>query len=178
MDEKRVSEAWRIPDGLWERMEPLLPKVRRSRKGGRPPVPLRRVMDGVFYVLRTGCQWKAVPPEFGSGSTLHRKFQEFVRRGVFRRFWQAGLMEYDELRGIQWDWQSIDGAMTKAPLGGEKYGPQPHRSGRIWDEAKPAYGWSRRSPGPGGPGGQHARQVAGGIHAGKHGRGAARAHVA
>ena len=125
MDEKRIADGWRIPDELWERVEPLMPRFRRSRKGGRPPIPSRQVFDGIFYVLRTGCQWKAVPPEFGSGSTLHRRFQACVKRGVFRKLWQAGLMEYDELKGIQWDWQSIDGAMTKAPLAGEKRGVWP-----------------------------------------------------
>jgi transposase len=43
------------------------------------------VLDGIFYVLRTGCQWKAVPPEFGSGSSLHRYFQHLVKRGVFKK---------------------------------------------------------------------------------------------
>lgn len=157
MDNKRVADEWRIPDALWEQIEPLLPRVRRSRKGGRPPVPYREVMNGIFYVLRTGCQWKAVPPEFGSGSTLHRRFQQWVKRGVFRKLWQAGLMEYDALAGIQWDWQSIDGAMTKAPLGGEKYGPKPHRPGQIGHEAKPAYGWRRRSSGGGGQRREYAR---------------------
>ena len=60
--------SWRIPDSLWRRMEPLLPKYRRSRKGGRPRADLRQVADGIFYVLRTGCQWKAAPEEFGSGT--------------------------------------------------------------------------------------------------------------
>jgi transposase len=85
MEQKQVSEAWRIPDELWQHIEPLLPKRRKSRKGGRPPLPYRQVFDGIFYVLRTGCQWKAVPPEFGSGSSLHRYFQRWVRRGLFRR---------------------------------------------------------------------------------------------
>lgn len=178
MDEKRISDGWRIPDELWDRIEPLLPKIHRSRKGGRPPVPFRQVLDGIFYVLRTGCQWKAVPPEFGSGSTLHRRFQMFAKRGVFLKLWEAGLMEYDELKGIQWDWQSIDGTMTKAPLGGEKYRPKPHGSGQIGHEAKPAYRWRRRSPGGGSQRSQYARHATGGAHAGKHGGRAARAHVA
>ena len=83
MNPKPVAEEWRIPDELWQRVEPLLPKRRRSRKGGRPPLPYRQVLDGIFYVLRTGCQWKAAPREFGSGSSLHRYFQRLVRRGVF-----------------------------------------------------------------------------------------------
>ncbi len=84
MEPKQVGEAWRIPDELWQRIEPLLPKRRQSSKGGRPPLPYRKVLDGIFYVLRTGCQWKAVPPEFGSGSSLHRYFQQWVKRGVFK----------------------------------------------------------------------------------------------
>jgi transposase len=85
MNRKQVEEAWRLPDELWQRVEPLLPKRRRSRKGGRPPLPYRQVLDGIFYVLRTGCHWKAAPPEFGSGSSLHRYFQRFVKRGIFKK---------------------------------------------------------------------------------------------
>ena len=85
METTGVAEGWRIPDELWERIERLLPKTRRNPKGGRPRLPSRQVGDGIFYVLRTGCQWKAAPREFGSGSTLHKRFQEWVRRGVFRR---------------------------------------------------------------------------------------------
>ena len=93
-------------------------------------MPFRHVMDGICYVLRTGCQWKAAPSEFGSGSTLHRRFQQWVKRGVFRGLWREGLMEYDELCGIQWDWQSIDGAITKAPLGGKKTERNPTDRGK------------------------------------------------
>jgi transposase len=85
MERKAVSEEWRIPDELWQVMEPLLPKWKQSRKGGRPRLPYRQVADGIFYVLRTGCQWKAAPREFGSGSSLHRYFQNWVRRGIFKK---------------------------------------------------------------------------------------------
>jgi transposase len=149
MDKDSVAAAWRLPDSMWERMEPLLPKLRKSRKGGRPWVPNRRIADGIFYVLRTGCQWKAVPPEFGSGSTLHRRFQQWVQRGVFRKLWKAGLLEYDALKGIQWDWQALDGAMTKAPLGGEKNREKPDRSGQTRYEALLARRRRRRAAGPG-----------------------------
>src|SRR5439155_10240988 len=45
--------------------------------------------------------------------------------GVLKRMWQAGLTEFDELKGIVWRWQAADGAMTKAPLGGELTGKNP-----------------------------------------------------
>ena len=156
MDKDSVAAAWRLPDALWERMEPLLPKLRSGRKGGRPWVPNRAIADGIFYVLRTGCQWKAVPREFGSGSTLHRRFQHWVRRGVFRKLWKAGLLEYDALKGIDWEWQALDGAMTKAPLGGEKNREKPDRSGQTRYEALLARRRRRRSAGAGGGRGQSA----------------------
>ena len=81
--EQIVDDGWRIPDELWLRIEPLLPRHRRSRKGGRPRLDFRQVMDGIFYVLRTGCQWKAAPKGFGSGSSLHRYFQKWAKRGLF-----------------------------------------------------------------------------------------------
>lgn len=152
---REIADTFRIPDELWERVQLFLPKFPR-RKTGRPRLEPRRVADGIFYILRTGCQWKAVPSEFGSGSTLHDYFQVFVRRGFFRDLWEAGLFEYECLKGIEWDWQSIDGAMTKAPLGGENDGPQPHGSGEIGHRALPAYGWRRRSPQRRRRRGQHA----------------------
>jgi transposase len=112
MDDKGVAREWRMPDELWERIEPLVPKPRKNPKGGRPWIDNRKIADGIFYVLRTGCQWKAVPREFGSGSTLHRRFQQWVQRGVFRRLWQAGLMEYDALKGIQFDFRTYAACWT------------------------------------------------------------------
>ena len=130
-----VSGSWNLPDELWTLMERILPKYKVNRKGGRPRVDLRLVADGIFYVLRTGCQWKAVPRKFGSGSTLHRYFQQWTVAGVFRKLWKASLLDYDELKTIQWNWQSVDGAMNKSPLGGEKYGQKPDRSRQTGNQA-------------------------------------------
>lgn len=136
------SQFHGIPDVLWERVEPLLPKYRPSPKGGRPRLSLRNVVTGILYVLRTGCQWKAMPREFGSGSAIHEYFQEWGRAGVFERLWREALREYDELQGIDWEWQSLDGAMTKAPLGGEKNRKKPDRSGQA---RRQAFGVDRRA---------------------------------
>ena len=51
--------------------------------------------------------------------------------------WRKGLAEYDEMEGIAWRWQSIDGAMVKAPLAQEAVGPNPTDRGKKWDETKP-----------------------------------------
>ena len=127
--------SWELSDSVWAQIEPLLPKAKsryrgrgNSRKhiGGRPAAERRKVMSGILYVLRTGCQWNALPrAEYGSGKTAHSYFQRWVRAGVFRRMWATGLTSYDELKGIAWKWQAADGTMTKAPLGGGKTGPNP-----------------------------------------------------
>ncbi len=143
-----VDEAWRIPDELWERIEPLLPPERPHPKGGRPWTPARPVMDAIFYVLRTGCQWKALPRSLGAPSTVHERFQRWAEAGVFERLWRAGLLEYDARVGIDWEWQALDGAMTKAPLGGEKDRPEPDRPRQAGHEAVAA---GRGARGAGGP---------------------------
>ena len=126
--------SWELSDSMWERIEPLLPKEKsryrgrgkhRRHIGGRPAADRRRTMAGILYVLRTGCQWNAAPREYGSGKTLHKYFQRWKRAGVFKKMWRAGLQAYDACKGIGWQWQSVDGAMVKAPLGGEATGPNP-----------------------------------------------------
>jgi len=78
-----------------------------------------------FLYLLTGCQWKALPRSYGAPSTVHDRFQEWQKDGLFERMWQAGLLDYDNEKGIDWEWQAIDGAMTKAPLGGAGTGANP-----------------------------------------------------
>jgi transposase len=70
-----LPTIWHIPDRLWKKIKPLLGREKRPGTPGRPAVAFRMVFDGILYVLRTGCQWKHAPREFGSGSTLHRRFQ-------------------------------------------------------------------------------------------------------
>jgi transposase len=117
---KEINESYKIPDSLWAEIKPFLPPEKPKPKGGRPRMDNRKAMDAIFYILRTGCQWKALPRSLGAPSTVHDRLQEWQKSGVFHRMWEAGLEKYDELRDLDWEWQSMDGAMTKAPLGGEK----------------------------------------------------------
>ncbi|MDM0117746.1 transposase [Variovorax sp. J22R133] len=95
------------------------------------PKPARLVFEAIVYVLRTGCQWKALPKErFGSASAIHKRFLEWEAAGFFEALWKAGLAEYDQMQGIAWRWQSIDGAMMKAPLAQEAVGPNPTDRGK------------------------------------------------
>jgi len=88
-------------------------------------MPDRQAFTAIVYVLRTGIQWNALPCELGASSTVHDHFQEWEEAGVFKALWQAGLCAYDEMQGIQWEWQAVDGVMTKAPFGQGAAGPNP-----------------------------------------------------
>jgi transposase len=151
-------QSWDVSDALWEKVQALVPrtsrnpnrKYRRAPGGGRKPLPCRQVFEGIVYVLRTGCQWKALPRErFGCPSAIHRYFLEWAQAGFFLALWQAGLTDYDGLQGIAWDWQSMDGAMTKAPLAQESVGANPTDRGKKGDQAthpggRPRYPTRRR----------------------------------
>ena len=108
----------KIPDELWDEIKSILPKEKPPRTVGRPIVRYRKVIDGILYVLRTGCQWKMLPKEYGSSSTCHRRFQEWNGLNVFKKVWIKLLKIYDDLIGINWTWQSIDSISIKSPLGG------------------------------------------------------------
>lgn len=98
----------------------------RKRGAGRPAMPARQACEAIVYVLRTGVQWKALPKErFGSTSAVHKRFLDWEAVGFFEALWKAGLAEYEQMAGIAWRWQSVDGTMMKAPLAQEAVGPNP-----------------------------------------------------
>ena len=67
-----------IPDELWNRIVALLPGPKKNKKKtGRPRMEDRRAMDAIFYISRTGCQWKTLPRSLGAASTVHDRFQEW-----------------------------------------------------------------------------------------------------
>ena len=146
-------ESWEVSDECWHRVETLIPlrqrvedqHYKRKAGGGRKPKDPRLVFEAILYVLRTGCQWRALPAErFGSASAIHARFLEWEKAGVFEDLWRLGLAEYDELEGIAWRWQSIDGAMMKAPMAQESVGPNPTDRGKKWEQTPFAGGRSWR----------------------------------
>jgi transposase len=143
-----VVDQWHIPNDLWESIALLLPEHKNTHRfgGGRPRTPDRVCMEAILFVLRTGCQWKALnATRFCPSSTAHDRFQEWVAAGVFQQMWEAGLLAYEDWKGIDWSWLSMDGCMTKAPLGGEKDGQKPNRSRQEGGQTQSARR-SRRDP--------------------------------
>lgn len=153
-----------IPEALWQRIDLVLPIYKTNCKGGRPRLAMKNVVGGILYVLATGCQWKAMPRQFGSGSAIHAYFQEWVEMGMFQELWELALAEYEELVGIDWKWQSLDGAMTKSPLGGEKNREKPDGSRQTRRQAFDPDRWSRCAAGCGGGRRQCARSKTARCH--------------
>ena len=142
---KATHTSWVVSDAFWERVEPLIPqrpirlnkrKYARKPGGGRKPKASREVFEAIVYVLRTGCQWKALPHEhFGSASAIHKRFLEWEQAGFFSALWRARLAEHDEMEGIAWRWQSFDGALPKAPPARQSVGPNPTDRGKKLKQA-------------------------------------------
>ena len=118
-------------------------EYRRKPGGGRPPMDSRKALEAIFYVLRTGIQWKALAKAYGSSSAVHRYFRFWCEKGLFKALWVAGLEQYQEVRGIDWTRLSGDGCMTKAPLAQETVGKNPADRGKKREQT-PYAGRRRR----------------------------------
>jgi putative transposase len=116
------SKTVEISEELWSVAEKVIPapifKGKRSL-GGRPNLDLRQILTGVFYVLTSGCQWRKLPREFGHHSVVYKYFRYWVRVGIFDQIWTEALRVYDDKKGINWTWQSIDGSNKKSQFGKE-----------------------------------------------------------
>ncbi len=151
------KKSYQISEESWAKIQPLLPVHVNTHRvgGGRPRTDDRKCMNAIWFVLRTGCQWDALDAtRICPSSTAHDRFQEWVQAGVFEQLWKAGLLEYDKKKGLGRDWQSMDGTMTKASLGGETIGTESHGPGKKRRQTQRAdrnprgyrSGWRCRAP--------------------------------
>ena len=116
---------WEISDSFWEAVKPLIPENVRDPKrvyqriagGGRKPLDSRKVFEAIVYVLKTGTQWKALPKDiFGSPSSIHAYFKKWEAQGFFSEMWKKGLAEYEEMKGIAWEWTLDTTRSAKAAM--------------------------------------------------------------
>jgi transposase len=128
------ASPWIVSDELWERIGPLLPcKQRRFRYPGRKPVPDRKVLCGILYVLHTGIQWEYLPTEmgFGSGMTCWRRLRDWNKAGVWQRLHEALLAELNAASRLDWSRCVVDSSHVRALKGGIHTGPSPVDRGRA-----------------------------------------------
>lgn len=94
-----------LTDAQWARLQPLLPP---TRKQGRPRADDRRTLDGILYVLRTGCRWRDLPPDYGSPVTCWRRFVQWEAGGVWERVWRAYFSSLDAQGKRAWAQAFVD----------------------------------------------------------------------
>jgi transposase len=142
---------WIVSDGLWERIEPLLPKVeRRFRFPGRKRLDDRAALQGILFILHTGIAWRHLPLElgFGSGSTCYRRLDAWQRAGVWERLHALLLAELRAAGELEWSRAVADSSHVQAKKGA----PRRARARLIEPETVPSStSWSTpagsRSPG-------------------------------
>lgn len=120
-------DYFRVPRPLWRHIKKHLPKPPKRRRPGRPRADNRAVINGLWYILWTGCQWKAVHRDwFGvSSSVLHERFQTWQQQGIWEKVLQTMVRFYNRQQRIRWKWQAIDSKSVPSPLGGEETGNSP-----------------------------------------------------
>lgn len=125
-------DYFRVPDELWEVVQRHLPAQPSHRGAGRPRANDRAALNGIWYVLWTGCQWKAIHKDwFGvSSSVIHERFQTWQQVGIFTAIFREMVTFYQTEREIGWEWQSVDSKSSPAPLGGEETGKNPTDRGK------------------------------------------------
>jgi transposase len=116
-----------VSDELWKLVEPLLPPIVTSTKGGRPPVGNREVLTGILFVLRSGIPWTMLPQELGCGCgmTCWRRLRDWHEAGVWNRLHEVLLTELNAADQIDWSRAIVDSSSIRAVLGGQK--PDPTR---------------------------------------------------
>lgn len=127
---KEQPTIWEVSESLWEIISGLLDMFYPRSKKGPDRVDLRRVLNGIIFRMRSGCQWNQIPVKFGDDSTIHRHFQKWCEFGIIDRIMASIIEQCDELGGVNWEWQSADGALRKARMGGDLIGPNPTDRGK------------------------------------------------
>lgn len=111
--------------GLWELIEPLLPKVeRRFRNPGRKRLDDRKALCGILFVLYTGIPWEFLPQEmgYGSGMTCWRRLRDWTEAGVWQQLHEVLLAKLHAAGLIDWSRAAIDGSHVRALKGAAKQG--------------------------------------------------------
>lgn len=123
----KKATRYRMPTKLWRLLKKHLPKSPKEKRAGRPRVNNRNVMDGIWHVLWTGCQWKSIERDWFevSSSVLHERFQTWQKQGLFDKLFKRLVQYYAREQRIGWKWQSVDSMMAPAPLGGAQTGKNP-----------------------------------------------------
>ena len=121
---------WEMPDDVWPFIQTILDEDYAAKPKGHRRVERRRVLNGIIFRVRTGCQGNQLPTQFGDDSTVHRHFQRWCQLGLLARIWAVLVESCDEWGGVDGQWQAAAAAMGKARRGGDSVGRNPTDRGQ------------------------------------------------
>jgi transposase len=112
-----------ITDGQWERIRSHFPEESPEwDKRGPKPVPARRILEAVLWILKTGAQWHMLPQSFANYKTVHRRFQQWCESEVLRNILCDLANEARAADPQGYDEAYIDGSFVPSRLGGQEIG--------------------------------------------------------
>ena len=118
-----------LTDQPWAFIHPLLPPPAHT---GRPRADDRRTIEGILYILITGCRWQDLPREYGAPTTVWRRLKRWGEEGIWERIWRAALVALDRHGGLDWTMAFLDGSFAPAKKGGDKVGLTKKGKGTKW----------------------------------------------
>jgi transposase len=139
-----------LTDAMWKKLEPLLPRLPKGKKGGRPWVDNRSCLEGILWILKTGARWRDLPEQYPSPATCWRRLKLWEEEGVWLDIWQTLLGELDAKGRLRWEEAFADASFAPAKKGAPKSGKpsgERARNGWWWSMAR-AYLWAAGSSPP------------------------------
>src|SRR5262245_6046481 len=116
-------------ESQWAFIEPLLPPPART---GRPRANDRQTIDGILYVLLTGCRWQDLPREYGAPTNVWRRLKRWGELDVWERIWRTALAQWDQVGQLDWSIAFLDGSFVPAKNGGAGVGLTRKGKGTKW----------------------------------------------
>ncbi len=133
-----------LTEAQWEKIRPLLPQRPPRPRGVRPPAPDRKVLEGIWWMLRSGARWQDLPEEFPSPATCWRRLRDWEEQGVWLRIWRAFLAELNEKQPLKWSEAFLDGSFAPAKKGAPQWARPSGARGRSgWGVRRDKPAWSR-----------------------------------
>jgi len=130
-----------LTDEQWAKIDPLLPRWKPTKKGGRPWANNRAVLEGILWILRTGSPWRDLPLHYPDPSTCWRRLRRWEQEGVWEKAWRTYLKELDDKGVLGWEECFIDASFSPAKRGATpsvKHVKERARSG-WWLQAEAEY---------------------------------------
>ena len=103
-----VIRRYEITDEEWEQIKPYIPEEQEAGSRGRPSKDSRTMLNGIFWILRSGAAWRDLPERYGPWQTVYKRFVKWSEAGIFEKIFKDLATDAD-MQDI-----SIDSTCIKA----------------------------------------------------------------